>query len=282
MFGVVVVDDEYFVREMIKGAVDWNRYGFTILGEAANSRQAVEAIERHAPDLVLLDINMPGDDGFAVAEAVRRMGLRTRIVIVTGYDTFEFAKKAIQFRVYDYLLKPVVDTELAQILTGVARELDDEAQSRDTIAALTDNINSLLQRVEPSALEPDAGAESPSAQELVERVKRYVEEHLADEDLSVQRISSSLYLNMSYMSSAFKRACGQGLHSYILSARMEQAYQRILHTQDPAEAVAAAVGFKSAVYFSKCLKKYYGRSFQDLRRIQRKYTQGSGPAGSEG
>ena len=279
MFGVAIVDDEYFVREMLKNSLDWNSHGFEIIGEASNAQQAIELIREKNPELVLLDIDMPGKDGFVVASAIRDLGSQAKIIILTGYNVFEFAKKAIQFRVYDYLLKPVLEAELSQILGAVGKEIEKENQAEKTIKNLSDNVNILLRHIGVEALnnldDKDVNEEEKKElrgpQEMVERVKQYVQQHLSDEDLNVQTVSENLFVNMSYMSSTFKKVCGQGLHDYIFTARMEKAYQIILTTDADTQEVASATGFKNPVYFGRCLKKHFGRSFLEIRRIQRKY-----------
>ena len=280
MFGAVIVDDEFFVREMIKNSVDWNSHGFKIIGEASSAKQAIGLIQQLKPELVLLDINMPESDGFAVARAIRDMELPAKVVVLTGHNAFEFAKKAIQFQVYDYLLKPVPDAELSQLLTSVHKKITEEKAVEQTILSLSNNVSVLLQHVDAAALgslnDEGGGQEQHRAsKELVDKIKKYVHGHLSDEQLNVQTVSGNLFVNMSYMSSTFKKTCGQGLHSYIHAARMEKAYQIILATDASTKEVAAAVGFKNPVYFGKCLKKHFGRSFLEIRRIQRKYKKNS-------
>ncbi|MCL6459988.1 MAG: response regulator [Gorillibacterium sp.] len=126
MYNVLVVDDEELITEGMGMLIDWQRYGFRIMATAGDGQTALEIIKSQSIDLLITDIRMPEMDGLQLIEAVRDAGIHLRIVILSGYGDFLYAKKAIQFGVTSYLLKPVEVEELIECLSELGRELDQE------------------------------------------------------------------------------------------------------------------------------------------------------------
>lgn len=125
----ILVDDEYFTRKGLLGLIPWEEHGYEIIGEAEDGEEALELIERLAPDLVITDIRMPVLDGLELIQTVReRAGKATKFIIISGYGDFKYAQQAVRFGVQDYLLKPIDETELIDTLARIA-ELIDNAQS---------------------------------------------------------------------------------------------------------------------------------------------------------
>lgn len=117
MINVLLVDDEQFIRQGMKCLVDWEEYGYQIVGEAKNGMEAIEYIENHAVDLVFVDIKMPGMTGMELISYVRE-NIRSQIyfVILSGYADFEYAQTAIKLDVSEYLLKPIQEEQLRDLL----------------------------------------------------------------------------------------------------------------------------------------------------------------------
>ena len=96
MYTVIVADDEEEIRRALVKKIDWNSIGFELIGEAANGAEALELTEKLGPDLLLTDIMMPFIGGIELARKVREVRPSTQIAFLTGYEVFEFAKKAIK------------------------------------------------------------------------------------------------------------------------------------------------------------------------------------------
>lgn len=111
-YKVLIVDDEYFIREGLKTLIDWQQAGFDIIGEAGDGKQALEMIEKYKPDLCIVDIKMPLMDGLELIEAVTKERIGTRFIILSGHGEFEYAKKAMELEVRQYVLKPIDADEL--------------------------------------------------------------------------------------------------------------------------------------------------------------------------
>lgn len=122
---VLLVDDEVLVREKLKHMISWNAFGYLEIEEAEDGETAWTKIERHAPDLLVSDIRMPFLDGLGLVEKVRNSGLGMDIILLSGYNEFDYVRKALRFQVKDYLLKPLDKEELEAVL----RELGEKRES---------------------------------------------------------------------------------------------------------------------------------------------------------
>lgn len=127
MYKILLVDDEAVVREGIRDNMDWARMGFELVGVCADGREAMAAVDALRPDVVLTDIYMPFVDGLELTRYIAERYSRTKIVILTGYDEFEYAQQAVKLKASDYLLKPITAGELRQVLDKVKNDLDEEA-----------------------------------------------------------------------------------------------------------------------------------------------------------
>lgn len=123
MLKVLIVDDEMWVCKLIGSLINWEDYGYTIVGQAYDGNSALTMISELEPDIVFTDIRMPGMDGLALAQTATEMGVDTKFVIISGYSDFAYAKSALEQGVLDYLLKPVDPDELISLLTRIQPRL---------------------------------------------------------------------------------------------------------------------------------------------------------------
>ena len=143
-YRILLVDDEEEVRKSIIRKIDWNSVGFTVVGDAENGEDALEKVELLDPDVVLTDIRMPYMDGLTLSEKIRQKYPLTKIVIFSGYDDFEYAKRAIKLNVTEYILKPVNVEELTAILKKIKTNLDEEIEQKRNVNLLRENYRKSL------------------------------------------------------------------------------------------------------------------------------------------
>jgi len=116
MYRALVADDETNIREGLSSLVEECGLKIKVVAQAQDGLEALAMFEKYSPDLVLMDINMPLMDGLSCIEKMKAMKENVRVVIVSSYDNFSYAKKAIGLKVDSYILKPIDEEELKQVL----------------------------------------------------------------------------------------------------------------------------------------------------------------------
>ncbi len=134
------VEDEIVTREGIRDNVDWQGHGFEFCGEASDGEIAMPLLQAIQPDLLITDIKMPFMDGLELCKIVRERMPRVKIVILSGHDEFEYAQKAINLGVTEYLLKPVTAQDLHRVLRQIATQIDRERREHDDLQRLKSQV----------------------------------------------------------------------------------------------------------------------------------------------
>lgn len=123
MVRVLLVDDEPYIRQGLRVLVDWELYGYEVVGEAQNGKEALRFLEKQRVDLMFVDVRMPGMSGIELVEEIQQQISRDiKFVILTGYADFTYAKQAIGLQVREYMLKPVQKEGLTELLKKMAGE----------------------------------------------------------------------------------------------------------------------------------------------------------------
>lgn len=130
---VFLVEDEIVVREGIKNNINWEKEGFLFVGEASDGELAYPMIKSAKPDILITDIKMPFMDGLELSQMVRREFPDIKIIILSGYNEFEYAKQAIQIGVTDYLLKPISSSKLMEAIYKVRDMIRKEAMEKEMV-----------------------------------------------------------------------------------------------------------------------------------------------------
>ncbi|MFC4301839.1 response regulator [Cohnella boryungensis] len=123
MIQLMIVDDESIFRDYLRMVLPWEEYGFEIAGEARNGEEALELARRIRPDIALIDINMPFMDGLELTGRLKEIYPETGIILITGHNEFEYARRAIKLGVEDYVLKPFTKEELLLTLLKLQSEI---------------------------------------------------------------------------------------------------------------------------------------------------------------
>lgn len=144
MYSIIIVDDEGEVREGIKKNINWAEYNFELVGDCENGFDAMEIVDKLKPDIVLTDICMPFVDGLELTKYIMDKYPQTKVIILTGYDEFEYAQNAVKYKAYDYILKPITANELRKILCKLSKELDLEKEKLEDFNRLKLLLNESL------------------------------------------------------------------------------------------------------------------------------------------
>lgn len=131
MLKIFLAEDEVIVRETIKRMISWENLGFELVGEAADGEMALPLLLRQKPDLLITDIKMPFMDGLTLAKVAKKEIPGLKVVILSGYDDFNYAKQAINIGVEDYLLKPITKNALIERLTEIRSRYEHEKTQKE-------------------------------------------------------------------------------------------------------------------------------------------------------
>ena len=164
MLKVLLVDDEPSVIQLLENLIDWASLGYDICGRAQNGEDALEILKQSNPHLAIIDIRMPRINGLQLLrQASEILYLRTKFIILSSYNDFEYAKTSMRYGVSDYILKPIDDEEVVPVLKRVTNQILTEISSLESEAsklkfAASNYINRLIK--------------DESSDELIERCKR--------------------------------------------------------------------------------------------------------------
>lgn len=128
MLRAILADDEAVILKGLRKLIDWEKMGIQIVGEARDGKEALELIERVKPDLAVSDIAMPELDGLDMLKRIGEMGLYTKVIFVSGYQEFSYAKRAVKYGAVDYILKPVEQEELEAALKKAVGLVDEQSR----------------------------------------------------------------------------------------------------------------------------------------------------------
>jgi two-component system, response regulator YesN len=133
MYKVFLVEDEIVVREGIRDTVPWEKTEFVFCGEAPDGEMALPLIEETNPDILITDIKMPFMDGLELSRYLKKTKPHLKIIIISGYQDFSYAKEAIAIGIEEYLLKPINIKDLLETLRKVAKAIDLEKTQNESI-----------------------------------------------------------------------------------------------------------------------------------------------------
>jgi two-component system response regulator YesN len=132
LYRVLIVDDELMIREGLRTLIDWTALGYRVVDTAANAEEAMGKYELYSPDLMIIDIRMPGKNGIELIEEIRASNAEIHIIILSGYANFSYAKRALTFGIDNYLVKPVNEEELIVYLIKLSEVLKRSTANHQT------------------------------------------------------------------------------------------------------------------------------------------------------
>lgn len=173
MYKLLLVDDEPVIREGLERMIDWEKLDLKLTASCPNAIAALDSMTDDMPDILLTDIRLPGMTGLELVQRAMALHPMLRCVILSGYDTFQYAQEALKYGVIEYLLKPCSQEELEAALVRACRAIDKERQRvlylyeerRQRIQSLMDSFNALLDA------RLDAGQIQKQVGELVKTVE---------------------------------------------------------------------------------------------------------------
>ncbi|MSS77494.1 response regulator [Anaerococcus sp. WCA-380-WT-2B] len=239
---VLIVEDEEIIRKKLEILPSFSKYGMEVLESAKNGLEGLEKIKRFNPELVITDISMPLMDGLTMIK--ESLDYEYSAIIVSGYNDFDYAKKAIKYGVTDYLLKPIDIEELNKSLI-TAKNI---YEMRKSFINQEDNIDILK-------IEKNENKKSDIALEMI----AYIEKNYG-EKISISDLEKKLNYSESMLNKKFKEYTSITFNDYLNRVRIKEAIKLLENTELMIIDIAFLCGFSNQKYFSKVFKKFVGIS----------------------
>lgn len=236
-WNVLIIDDEKIIREGMANYLPLLGVNKKCIMQAASGQQALDVLEKQSIQVAFVDINLPDMNGLDLIQLMTQRFQELLIVVISGFDEFEFARRAIQLQVFDYLLKPVPKTDLEML------------------------IQKINQQIESNSLNVCDEAKK-SYDNLAQKGKQYIESYYTDATLSLKKAASSLFVSGSYLSKQMKEELGYTFSEYLIDYRLSKAKELLSdpELQYTIAEIARKVGYKDQHYFSRLFKKVYACS----------------------
>lgn len=251
---VIVVDDEYWIRKGIIQLIPWDRLGLTLAGEAEDGEDAIALVAAVQPDIVLLDMRMPGLSGAELLQHFANQSKPQMMIVISGYADYEYTREAIRSNAFDYLLKPVKEHELVQVLEKACAELE----RRSTVSSLDEA--QMRRNISDNGLE-----EGAEGKQVVASIVKLIEVNYS-KPWSLHEIAKQEHMNPDYLSRLFKKITGKNFVEFLTDCRIEQAKLLLKKTNLKNYEVAVSVGYDDYRYFSQVFKKKLGMTIGEYRK----------------
>lgn len=172
LYRVMIVDDEDNLREGLVRRIDWEKSGFTVVGQTENGQAGAELAERLCPDLVITDIRMPFMDGLEMSRRILEKQPDVKIIVLSGFDDFEYAQKAVALGTVEYILKPISADELTATLDKVRVKLDQALQEKRNVERLREHYRRSLPVLREQLLSRLLESRVPQSEAIEEECRR--------------------------------------------------------------------------------------------------------------
>ena len=242
---ILIVDDEPFAVQGMLDGISWDVLRFDRVFTAGSYEEAVGIFKKNYVDVLLSDIEMPGESGLKLIEYVNEHSQNTECIILTCHDEFDYARTAVRLNCMEYVLKPVRYQKLTDILLQAAERVSRRRQ------------NEQIQQYGRQYIDALAGETRGETANALETAVGYIDGHLAEE-LSVRELASLSFVSADHLTRLFKKKYGMTVSEYIQDKRIRLAGELLRRKDMTVSMVANTVGFGNYSYFTEQFKKHFG------------------------
>lgn len=243
-YRMILVEDDDQIRNGLSSFFPWEQLGFVMTGCFENGLRALEYVRGNPVDVILTDIRMPVMNGLEMLERMRLENMDAYVVILSAYRDFDYAQKAIELGVSNYIVKSTKYDELVEVFRRIHKNLEEGRVGMEISAQLP-----------PPAINDES----------LEKLKAYIRRNIATVTLQ----SAAEYANYSpiYLSRLFKEKAGVNFISYLIQEKMQCAAELLRSPGNAIITISEAVGYSNEKNFSRAFKKYFGISPAEYRKL---------------
>ena len=271
MLTAYIADDEVWITLGLKKLLQRSGEDVEVVGTANNGLTAREEIAARKPDLVFTDIRMPGLTGLELLREMGKISPDSLVVIISGYAEFEYAREAVEYHAFDYLLKPIKEEELARVLGNVKqhREMTAPTDEGERAGGVHGRTGSSPEEDSADGGAPgreDSGESGrPRGDRTIDRVVAEMRRHFT-EDISLTALAEKYNMSTGRLSSMIKEELQMTYSDYIASLRIQRAKELLRDESLSIQEIAEQVGYNDYFYFTKVFKKAQGISPSKYRK----------------
>ncbi|KXA12381.1 response regulator receiver domain protein [Clostridium perfringens] len=237
----MVADDEQLERSVLIAILKKNLRVKEII-EARNGKEALELNRELNPDIIIMDIKMPGINGIKALELIKKENPNKEIIMLTAYDDFEFIHKVLVLGGSDYILKPIKPDKIMEIVDNIIDKVENKR------IELGDKKH-IDEKYSDSSL--------TNEEKIVDKVSKYIDDNM-DKMLKLEELASICNLSPGYFSRIFKKETGKTVITYINEKKVERAKKLLKESKEPIINISLDLGFDDCGYFIRVFKKITG------------------------
>jgi len=244
-YRLLLVDDEKLEREALSLFVSKSKYSGLIsdTAECSNGSELLKIVPAFKPDIIILDIKMPGLNGLDALKKIRELGCDALVVVSSAYNQFDYAVSAMQLGVINFLVKPVKESVFIEALGGAVAMLE-KSKPHDCILPME--------------------SDGKSVPESVQKICKYIEENY-NKNINLGDIADYCSYSRYHVSHIFHEALGMTVFSYLLEVRMRKARELLKNSSLSVKEISREIGFSDQNYFSNVFKRQIGSSPVEFR-----------------
>mgnify|MGYP003370787544 CR=1 FL=1 len=236
-YNIVIADDEERIVHNMKKIIEEAFGEKVIVYTAFNGIECTGIIKKYSVDLLITDIRMPGADGIELVKFVRSINSKTKILVISAYEDFNYAKQLIPYGVMEYIVKPI---KVNHILAKIKSVIEEKNKIPE------------VQSIGGSDMELELRNENYHTKDLITDVADY------------------LHVNKSYLSTVFKNETGENISNYINNEKVKEAKKLLLETEQPVNEIAEKLGYSTTKYFIEKFSKSAGITPAKCRNLLNK------------
>ncbi len=285
MYKVLLVDDEYMVTEGLKRLIPFDKWDMEVVATASHADEALEYVQENPVDVIISDVNMPDKTGLDMIREMKEILPDAAYILLSGYQEFDYVKRAMNLSVVDYLVKPVDKVELGNLLEKIAGQLGERGKKSQTLSQELDEAGfvsylgdkenwwiGLSKEKQGSFTIPYYVlgqdwqifiSDQPLDGLVVTPFEAPYQEHFERWKLNAEK---TLFINPVYLGQLIKRETDSTFAELLNKQRIKAAQQLLLSTSDSIEDICYAVGYSNLGYFYKVFRKLCGKSPKAYRK----------------